>query len=161
MTVGTLPSGLSLTASTGLISGTPNTAISATPLTFKVTDSSSPVQTATANLTLTIAPAQLKITTTALFTGQVGVAYTQTLATSGGTGAVTWQLTNGTLPNGLTLNASTGLISGTPTAAVNATPLTFKATDSGSPAQTALRDPQPDHRLPGHCPSPRPRCPPP
>ena len=137
LTVGTLPSGLSLNASTGLISGTPISVTSATPLTFKVTDSSSPVQTTTANLTLNIAPAQLKITTTALFTGQIGVAYSQTLATSGGTGAVTWQLTSGTLPNGLTLNSASGLISGTPTVSANATPLTFKATDSGSPAQTA------------------------
>jgi hypothetical protein len=137
LTAGTLPTGLTLTASTGLIAGTPSVAITATPLTFKVTDSASTPQVATANLTLTIAPPLLTITTTSLVSGQVGVAYSQTLAATGGTGAYTWQLTAGTLPTGLTLNASSGLISGTPSTPVSATPLTFKVTDSGSPAQTA------------------------
>jgi hypothetical protein len=137
VTSGTLPAGLSLNASTGLVGGTPGAVASATPLSFKVTDSASPAQTATVNLTLTIAPSQLKIVNTSLLNGQVGVAYSQTLAATGGTGAYSWQLTNGALPNGLTLNATSGLISGTPTAAANATPLTFKVTDSGSPAQTA------------------------
>ena len=126
LTSGTLPAGLSLNASTGLISGTPSTPVTATPLTFKVTDSGSPVQTATASLTLTIAPATLTITTASLSTGVVNVSYSQTLAATGGTGAYTWQLTSGTLPAGLSLNASTGLISGTPTTQVTATSLTFQ-----------------------------------
>ena len=79
-----------------------------------MTDSASPAQTATASLTLTIAPQPLTITTTSLTGGQVGVAYSQTLAATGGTGAYTWQLTSGTLPSGLGLNAASGLISGTP-----------------------------------------------
>ena len=137
MTSGTLPTGLSLNATTGLISGTPSLAINNTPLTFKVTDSSSPALTASVNLTLTIAPATPVITTTTLPNGQVGVAYSQTLTATGGSGALTWTLTAGTLPNGLSLNATTGVISGTPTAAVVATPLTFKVTDSSSPALTA------------------------
>ena len=137
LTSGTLPNGITLNASNGLISGTPTAAVTATPLTFKVTDSGSPAQTATASLTLTIAPPILTITTTSLANGTVNSAYSQTLAATGGTGAYTWQLTSGTLPNGLSLNAATGQISGTPTAAANAIPLTFKVTDSGSPAQTA------------------------
>src|ERR1035438_6111916 len=60
----------------------------------------------------------------------------QTLAATGGSGADSWQLTSGTLPAGLTLNGSTGQISGTPTATATA-PLTFKVTDSGTPSQTA------------------------
>ena len=87
--------GLSLNASTGLISGTPNTPVTATPLTFKVTDSGSPAQTATTTgLTLTILPATLTITTMSLSTGVVDVSYSQTLAATGGTGAYTWQLTS-------------------------------------------------------------------
>ena len=50
----------------------------------------------------------------------------------------TWSLTSGTLPAGLNLSAS-GVISGTPTASVNATALTFKVTDSSSPVQTPIR----------------------
>src|ERR1035438_10501062 len=79
-----------------------------------------------------------RCTTTALANGMVNTAYSQTLANTGGTGACSWQLILGTLPTGLTLNASTGAISGTPAMAVTGTPLTFKATDAGSPAQSAM-----------------------
>ena len=52
---GTLPTGLTLNPTNGQIAGTPTAAVANTPLTFKVSDSSFPSQTATANLTLTIA----------------------------------------------------------------------------------------------------------
>jgi hypothetical protein len=137
LTSGTLPAGLALNTSTGAITGTPTATASATPLTFTVTDSSSPVQSKSANLSLTIAataPAGLAITTTSLPNGQVGVAYTATLAATGGTTPYTWTLTSGTLPTGLTLSGS-GAITGTPTATENNIPLSFTVTDSSSPAQ--------------------------
>ena len=138
LTSGTLPAGLGLNAASGLISGTPSTQVVATPLTFKVTDSGSPAQSASANLTLTIAPATLVITTTSpACRARSNVAYSLTLAATGGTGAYMWQLTAGTLPAGLSLNGATGLISGTPSTPVVNTPLTFKVADSGSPVQTA------------------------
>jgi hypothetical protein len=136
LTSGTLPAGLSLNTSTGAITGTPTLAINATPLTFKVVDASNPVLTQTASLTLTIVPAALVVTTTSLPNGQVGAAYSATLAATGGTTPYTWSLTRGTLPAGLALNAATGAITGTPTTAVNATPLTFTITDSGTPVKT-------------------------
>jgi hypothetical protein len=136
LTSGTLPAGLSLKASTGAITGTPTTAVNATPLTFTITDSGTPVKTQTVHLTLTIVPATLAITTTTLPNGQVGVAYSATLAATGGTVPYGWSITAGTLPAGLALNAATGAIIGTPTAAVNATPLTFKIVDTGNPVQT-------------------------
>ena len=81
-------------------------------------------------------PSTPSITTTALPNGKVGTVYgPQSLAVAAGTAPYTWALTSGTLPAGLTFAA--GVISGTPTAAVNATPLTFKVTDSGAPPQTA------------------------
>ncbi len=46
----------------------------------------------------------------------MGVAYTATLAATGGTPPYMWLLASGTLPAGLTLATSTGVISGTPTA---------------------------------------------
>ena len=113
LTAGTLPAGLSLNTATGLISGTPTETATSTPLTFQTTDSGSPAQTATANLTLTVTPS-LVILTTSLPSGQVGVVYSQTLLATGGVGAHTWALTTGTLPTGLNLNATTGQISGTP-----------------------------------------------
>ena len=138
LTSGTLPAGLSLNASTGAISGTPTATANATALTFLLTDSSSPAQTKSVNLTLTIAVSipPPNITTTSLPNGQVGSPYSATLAATGGTMPYTWSLTSGTLPTGLSLNAATGAITGTPTATANATALTFKLTDSSSPAQT-------------------------
>lgn len=135
LTSGTLPAGLSLNTSTGAISGTPSAAANAS-LTFQVTDSSAPAQSQSVTLSLVIAPAALSITTTSLPSGQVGTAYTATLAANGGTSPFTWTLTSGTLPAGLSLNAATGAISGTPTATANSTPLTFQVKDSGSPQQS-------------------------
>ena len=54
-------------------------------------------------------------TASPLSNGTVGTYYKQTLAADG-TMPVTWSVSNGTLPAGLSLNASTGEISGTPTA---------------------------------------------
>ena len=137
---GSLPGGLSLNATTGAITGNPNTAVTNTPLTIRLTDGSTPAQTATANLTLTILPPLLEITTASLPDGIVGTGYSQTLGATGGTGTRTWALTAGTLPGGLALNANTGAISGTPTAPAAAVSLTFRVTDSGTPTpQTATR----------------------
>ena len=49
--------------------------------------------------------------------GQAGVAYSDALAVTGGTGPFTWSVSGGSLPPGLTLNSSTGVLSGTPTTA--------------------------------------------
>ncbi|MBN8820600.1 MAG: DUF11 domain-containing protein [Spirosoma sp.] len=70
------------------------------------------------------------ITTASLPNGQVGTVYSQTLTTSGSTGALSF--TNvGSLPAGLTLNGSTGVISGTPTASGTVT-FTIAVTDAKS-----------------------------
>jgi Putative Ig domain len=58
----------------------------------------------------------LTITTASLAGGTVGVAYSATLAATGGMTPYTWSLVGGTLPAGLTLSTA-GVISGTPTAA--------------------------------------------
>ena len=55
----------------------------------------------------------LNITTSSLPDGAVGILYNQTLAATGGTPPYSWSST--TLPPGLYLGTSTGVISGTPT----------------------------------------------
>ncbi len=78
---------------------------------------------------------QLQIVTSSLHDGAIGQGYSVTLSAQGGTQAYTWSITNGSLPAGLSLNASTGVISGTPSAAVSQLGLTFEVTDSSSPHQ--------------------------
>ncbi len=129
---GTLPTGLSLTGCT--VSGTP-TASGSSPIVVKVTDSSSPVQNASQNETIVIAPAALTITNT-LPGGTVGVAYSSTITASDGTPPYSCSIT-GSLPAGLTLTGCT--VSGTPTTA-GSSPVVVKVTDSGSPAQNASQN---------------------
>jgi Putative Ig domain len=80
-----------------------------------------------------VTPSGIQITTTGLPNGQVGVAYSQTLAAIGGTMPYSWSST--TLPGGLSLSAA-GAITGTPTTAGSMSVM-FTATDSSSPAETA------------------------
>jgi hypothetical protein len=133
---GSLPAGLSLNASTGVISGTP-TAAGRSVFTVQVTDSSTPPITATQPLSITVL-APLSVTTSVLPDAPVGAAYSQTLAATGGTAPYTWSVVpgSGSLPAGLSLNASTGVISGTPTAAGRSV-FTVQVTDSSTPPMTA------------------------
>jgi len=132
---GSLPTGLNLSGS-GTISGTP-TAAGTSSFTVSASDSSTPPQTKTQALSITINPA-LSIITTSLPAGTVATAYSQNIQTSGGTLPITWTVTAGTLPAGLTLagNANgVGVISGTPTA-FGSTTFTVTATDASSPPQS-------------------------
>ncbi|QHN05215.1 Ig domain-containing protein [Granulicella sp. WH15] len=68
--------------------------------------------------------------------GSVGVAYSATLTASGGTGPLTLSIGPGSLPAGLSFNAATGVISGTPTAD-GASTFTVQVTDASSVPYTA------------------------
>ncbi|MBI3682288.1 MAG: putative Ig domain-containing protein [Acidobacteria bacterium] len=96
----------------GVISGTP---VAAGLFNFTVVVTDSQNATATKALAMTVVPG-LSITTTSLPAATAGVQYAQTLAATGGQAPYSWSLTSGSLPSGLTLNAS-GVISGTPQAA--------------------------------------------
>jgi putative Ig domain-containing protein len=113
---GSLPTGLSLNPSTGVISGTATVAGNSA-FTAQVSDSQSPSNTNSKALSITVnSPpvAPLNITTTSLPNGARSVGYSQTLQATGGVTPYTWSLASGSLPAGLTLNGSTGVISGTP-----------------------------------------------
>jgi len=128
---GSLPAGLSIVAGTGAITGTP-TASGTSSFTARVTDNVG--STATKALSIVV-NAAVTITTASLPADTINIAYNQTLAATGGTGALTWSIQSGSLPTGLSLNASTGAITGTPTAAGTSN-FTAKATDTVSASAT-------------------------
>ncbi len=73
-------------------------------------------------------------------TAQVGVPYDAFLVVTGGTPPYTFSIASGSLPPGLTLDTSTGEISGTPTLA-GTYDYTAQVMDSSSPALTATTSP--------------------
>jgi large repetitive protein len=88
--------------------------------------------------TSTTNPPSLSVTTSLLPSATVNVAYpSASLAASGGTGPYSWSVTVGNLPDGLTLDSSTGAITGTPTV-VNTFSFTVKVQDSHSATATKV-----------------------
>ena len=124
-----LPTGLTISSATGLISGTP-TAAGAASVTLSAANSGG---TANAALALSVSVPAPVITSATTAAGKVGSAFSyQISATNSPTsyGATS-------LPAGLTVNGATGLISGTPTAAGTAS-VTLSATNSGGTANATL-----------------------
>ena len=115
VTVGLLPVGLTLNTNTGGISGTPTTP-GISNITVQVTDRGDPARTAIQTLSITLNEA-LSIATTAMQGGSVGVTYSQNLTAKGGTPPYSWSISTGSIPTGLSLNANSGLISGSPSVA--------------------------------------------
>lgn len=130
------PANLAFDTTTGAITGIP-AADGTTPLTFTLTDSSTPQQSVQQLLSLTIgtAPAVLTIITPSLPPGNVGQTYNQTVQATGGTGALTWSIAAGTLSQNLNLNSTTGEISGTPTAPGTSS-FTTRVADTAGQADT-------------------------
>lgn len=128
---GTLPPGINLNGASGVLSGTPTTA---GIYSFQVQAKDASTATAQAMLTIAVSPA-LTITVSTLPAGAVGSAYNQSLQTTGATGSVTWSITSGSLPAGLSLASTTGTLSGTPTAAGSFS-FAVQATDSSGATAT-------------------------
>jgi hypothetical protein len=137
LSTGTLPAGLFLNTS-GVISGTPTAVTSGTSFVVQVQDTGTPQQTKTQILSIRMA-APLVITTANLPGAKYGVAYSQTLAASGGIAPLTWSLAagSGPLPTGLALSAA-GVLSGTPTA-VGTFSFTVQVADAGGPQQVVTK----------------------
>jgi hypothetical protein len=83
-------------------------------------------------------PAALAIATTSMPAGRVGAFYSSALKATGGLTPYLWARTSGALPGGLSLNALTGVVSGTPTTA-GASSFGVRVTDAQAPAASASR----------------------
>lgn len=84
------------------------------PETATITATSDADGTKTASVQITANPLP-QITATSLFSGTTGTPYNQSISEIGGSSPLTWTITSGAVPAGLSLGASSGVISGTPT----------------------------------------------
>ena len=136
---GQLPLGLTLDAASGRISGTPTTA-GVTEFTLRVTDSAASPSTATEDYRVSIAPGigPLDITTTQLPSASLDQAYLAFVAAEGGLGPMTWSVSDGALPPGVSLDASDGALRGTPRT-VGVFEFTVTVTDGAATVTRALR----------------------
>lgn len=89
-------------------------------------------------LVLQLQTAYPVIETASLPDGVVGVPYTATLTAGGGAPPYKWSLSQGALPSGLTLDAATGRITGTPTAEGTFS-ITVQVQDSNVPPKVGTR----------------------
>lgn len=130
VTAGALPNGLVLNPATGQITGIPILA-GTFNFTIEATDDNGCI--GVMGYTITISPEScpfIEITPFNLQSPKVNVPYSSQLSGSGGTSPYTFEVTGGSLPNGLSLS-SDGLISGTPTVQGNFS-FTVTVTDSDS-----------------------------
>ena len=140
VTSGSLPSWATLNAATGVLSGTPTSMVgSPFNFTLQVTDSIGTTATKAFSLSVTSSGSLAITTTSPLPAAMVNTAYTQTFTASGGTGSFTnWAVTAGALPAWASLNATTGLLSGTPTSTTGS-PFSFTLQVTDSAGATASK----------------------
>jgi hypothetical protein len=132
---GTLPTGLTINTSTGVISGTPtDTNYTDRTITVRVVDANG----SAAQSTHTIRYADVLALSGSLNAGVQGSAYSDGFDRGGGHSPFTFDITSGSLPAGLSLNSTTGVISGTPSG-ISSTSLTIRVTDA-SGAQASRSD---------------------
>lgn len=134
---GTLPAGLALGSSTGIISGTPSALGTSSGLKVRATDAATTHADSNTFAFVVSPPALVYSGTIANQTPTVGAAFSLNVSShwSGGVTPYAYTVNAGTLPAGLSLNSSTGVISGTPTTAGTSSGVVIRATDAA--AQTA------------------------
>lgn len=133
ISAGSLPPGLTLHTATGVIDGTPTTAGTYT-FTAQVTDSSARTQ--TAQCSIQIGGGVLAITYSGTL-ASVNYPFNAAFVATGGVQPYTFSIIAGSLPTGLSLNTSTGQISGTPTVG-GAFQVTGKVIDSNGSSATIV-----------------------
>jgi len=129
---GALPTGLTLNPAGGTISGTP-TVTGTFSFVVRVTDSAA--ATGQQGFFITVTAPPLTFLTGSLPSAKESTGYTATISVKGGTAPYTYSVVTGTLPTGLTLSATTGLISGIPAKGTAGTSsFIIGVTDSSTPA---------------------------
>ncbi len=135
---GALPPGITFTAQIGncTFTGTP-TQLGDYSFTIQAKDSATTQQVAEASITLKVKPTPIQINESLPTRLPLGVPYEGYSVVTGGIPPYTWNISSGSLPPGLTLDSSTGRLSGTPNAEGYFV-FTLEVTDSMS--QKAFRD---------------------
>jgi hypothetical protein len=128
-----LPAGMSINSGTGAISGTPTATVTNATVTVTATDTASPPQARSRNYSLTINPAPSLTTTSCI--AQQNKPFSLQLATSGGTGAITWSLSG--QPASVAVSPTTGWLAGTAPAASGPYPFTITVTDAAGATSNA------------------------
>jgi hypothetical protein len=125
LAAGALPPGLALSAG-GVLSGTPSAA-GTFAFTVSVTDANGVIGSRAYSVVVVCPP--IALLPSALADGSIGATYDAALFAGAGAAPYAWSVTSGGLPGGFSLDAGTGAISGTPTAAGTAV-FTIGVTDA-------------------------------
>jgi hypothetical protein len=112
---GSLPPGLLLTASTGVVTGTPTGTGGIDSFFADVLDAAAGTATKACVINVAAPPPPPLAVSCPSSTAQIGVLYTSALVATGGTPPYTYSINPGSLPPGLLLTPSTGAVTGTPT----------------------------------------------
>jgi hypothetical protein len=131
---GTLPTGVAINSSTGQVSGTPTAVYSGTVV-FSVRDVNNITAATTSTVSITVTGSITASATTTAQSYVVSRAITafRPLTASGGTAPYNYTVTPA-LPAGLSLNSTTGQVSGTPTVATSAANYVFSVQDANNVA---------------------------
>ena len=133
----TLPSGLSISSSTGIISGTPTVYSAAADYTVTIRDNGGITSVGTFNMTI-LAPAVIATAVQAnVLSITRNVSFTAFKPVNGSGGIGTLRYSAASLPTGMSINTSTGYISGPATATTPATSYSIVVTDSNTPTPSS------------------------
>jgi outer membrane protein OmpA-like peptidoglycan-associated protein len=129
-----LPAGLSINASTGVISGTPTAGSASANYTVTATNVAG---TSTATVTIAVLAKPAIAYTPSTIAGVIDSSVTALTPTNSGGAATSWTISP-TLPAGLAIDAATGRISGTPTALSASASYTVTATNAAGSATATV-----------------------